>query len=312
MLFPSQGFETPGMGLARADADAHAARLLDVVSGLVDIDARAVLAGGGPAFRRQEVVQALTLAVSLGSVHDVPDVAYAAGHSLGEFGAVLFAGGVDVDAGLAFAAARGRAMGEAARRAPGGIVAIRADAEAVAAHNTPTGWSMCGPPAALAALGRRTRATPVTNAGAWHHPSHAALAPAVRDALAGVRFRPMRVGVVSAHGGGGGGGSEGLPANLTEDVAAGRLVTNAHPWGGGLVAADPWGGRSEGLVTAADLPDLLVTQLSTPVRWVRAVRRLVALGVGEVIVAEPSRHLAAMVREIAPALRVVSAAGGWA
>lgn len=276
LVFPSQGFETPGMGLAQAEQASEAARLLDLVGARAGIDPRAVLARGGPALRRQEVLQPLTLAVSLGSVLAVSDVAFVAGHSLGELGALVFAGALEVDDALAFAAARGRIMGAATRERPGGIVAVRATAAqvethlaavpdlAVAARNTAESWSLCGPPAALVALSVRVNVTPVTNAGAWHHPAHATLVPAVRPLLTGIAFAHPRVEVFSAH--------TDLP------------------------------------ITAAALPELLLTQLSTPVEWFGVVSRLVARGVTEVIVAEPSRQIAGMIREIAPALRVVAAA----
>lgn len=275
VVFPSQGFETPGMGLGRALADPEAGRLLDVVSGLVGIDARAVLERGGPELRRQEVLQPLTLAVSLGSVHHLGGVGIVAGHSLGELGAIVLSGAITPDDALAFAAARGRIMGQGSQQRPGGIVAIRASATeveahlaalpglAVAARNTANSWSLCGPPDVLTGLSLRAATARITNAGAWHHPSHAALAPAVRALVDGLRITLPQLEILSAHSG------------------------------------EP--------VTAASLPALLLAHLSTPVDWYGVILRLVQRGVTEVIVAEPSRQIASLVREVAPSLSVHSA-----
>jgi [acyl-carrier-protein] S-malonyltransferase len=274
VVFPSQGFETPGMGLARAEGHRGAARLLDIVADAVGVDARSVLARGGPAMRRQEVLQPLTLAVSLGSVLDIP-ADFVAGHSLGEMGAFVHAGALDADAALRFAAARGRIMGAASRERPGGIVAVRAMPSAieayldeipdlaVAARNTAESWSLCGPPAALAALATRTATTAVTNAGAWHHPSHAALVGEIAPLVAALPRAAPTARILSAH----------APTD----------------------------------VDAADIPGLLLTQLSTPVDWFGVVDRMVAAGVREVVVAQPARHLAATIRTVAPALRVTAA-----
>lgn len=260
------------MGLARAEQHEGARSLIAHVGEQVGIDAFAVLARGGPALRRQDVLQPLTMAVSLGSVLDVPDLDLVAGHSLGELGAIALAGGVAPTDALNFSAARGRLMGTASRERPGGIVAVRgtetevrallagAPELALAARNSDESWSLCGPPLALARLAMHTRTTPVTNAGAWHHPGWESLAGPLSDLVSKMQFTQPKIEVLSAH--------------------------------------------TRVPVTASTLPELLLAQVWTPVDWYGVVRRMVSRGVREVVVAEPSRQLVAIVREVEPSLRV--------
>ncbi len=146
-----------------------------------------------------------------------PDVQLMAGHSLGELGALVAAGGLSERDGMRLVVLRGRLMQEAGERAgDGGMLALLgagaaehaealADAHglAVANDNSPQQIVLSGaraalPGAAAAAkeLGLRSMELPVT--GAFHSPMMEAAVPEFAAALDQVEVREPRVTVLSA------------------------------------------------------------------------------------------------------------------
>ena len=140
-----------------------------------------------------------------------------AGHSLGEFGALVAAGSLEERDGLELVTLRGQLMRDAGERAgDGGMVALlgagaadhagelaEAQGLAVANDNCPTQVVLSGargalPEAAEAAeeLGLRAMLLPVT--GAFHSPMMQAAVPEFTAALERVEFAEPRVTVLSA------------------------------------------------------------------------------------------------------------------
>ena len=140
-----------------------------------------------------------------------PDVV--AGHSLGEYGAAYAAGCFDFETGLWLVAERDRFLAEAAKEAPGGMVAIlKADPEEVeralgetegsviANYNSPRQTVVSGLRDALGdAVSRvRGRKVPLNVSFAAHSPYVAAAGEKMRGVLDSVEFRVPQVPVVSA------------------------------------------------------------------------------------------------------------------
>jgi malonyl CoA-acyl carrier protein transacylase len=145
---------------------------------------------------------------------------FMAGHSLGEFGALVAAGALSERDGVQLVALRGRLMQEAGEAAGdgsgGGMVALlgagaadeapalaEAHGLSVANDNSPQQVVLSGarsalPGAAAAAkeLGLRAMELPVT--GAFHSPMMAAAVPEFEAALNAVQFEEPRVPVISA------------------------------------------------------------------------------------------------------------------
>ncbi|MFC3737825.1 type I polyketide synthase [Paractinoplanes deccanensis] len=176
------------------------------------------------------------------------DAAMATGHSLGEIGALVWAGALREADAYALATARGAAMAEA-DPAPGGMASLRADPETVAdllrgtdvviaADNGERRTVISGGRMAVGrVIGEAARrgidATWLPVAHAFHSPAMAAAAPRVKSAAAALAWRPIRRRVAST-------------------------VT-----GGWLSAAN-------------DPVELLVRQLTAPVRFAPALARLSA------------------------------------
>jgi [acyl-carrier-protein] S-malonyltransferase len=140
-----------------------------------------------------------------------PDVV--AGHSLGEYGAAYAAGCFDFETGLWLVAERDRFLAEAAKEAPGGMVAIlRADPEEVeralnetegsviANYNAPRQTVVSGLRDAVGdAVSRiRGRKIPLNVSFAAHSPYVAVAGEKMRGVLDAVEFRKPEVPIVSA------------------------------------------------------------------------------------------------------------------
>ncbi|HEY3942371.1 MAG TPA: acyltransferase domain-containing protein [Acidimicrobiales bacterium] len=208
-----------------------------------------------------------------------------AGHSLGEYTALVAAGAVTFGDGVELVAARGEAMSRATADAPGTMAALmglgdddaelacqRADGEVWVANYNGTGQVIiAGRPAAVEAaaaiareLGAR-KVVPLPVAGAFHTPLMGGAQPALRKALDEVSFVPSEVPVV---------------ANV--DALAHR---------------DP-----------AEWPTLLAAQLCRPVRWHQSLGTLVDLGAQALVELGPGGVLSGLAKRGAPGARALSVA----
>jgi [acyl-carrier-protein] S-malonyltransferase len=193
-----------------------------------------------------------------------------AGHSLGEYTALVSAGALDIAEGARLVAARGDAMQAAADAVPGTMAAVLGlDLESVvkacdgvegawpANDNAPGQVAIAGTPdgveragEAASALGaKRVLALPV--GGAFHSPLMAPAQATLDNALAGAHFHDAEVDVVT---------------NL--DAAPHR-----NGW-----------------------PELLSRQLVSPVRWRECLLRLQGLGVTHFLELGPGAELSGMVK----------------
>lgn len=272
-LFPGQGAERPGMGLALAERSQAAAALLDRAAQVLDTDVRRTLARGGPLLARTSFLQPVLTAVGLGVAGELAAAgirpAVVAGHSLGEVGAWSAAGCVDPLDAVTVAAIRGRLMERAAREHPGGMRAILVADEAglfdalacgrvhgtcvVAARNAADQWVLSGDQAAMRAVAANFRSTALPVQGPWHSPAMAGVTDELRAALHALPRRP---------------GTASFIANRD-----GAVVTD------------------QGLI-----PDLLAEQLTHPVAWWQTMRTLDGLGITHAVVMAPGRVLHGLLR----------------
>jgi [acyl-carrier-protein] S-malonyltransferase len=205
-----------------------------------------------------------------------PDVV--AGHSLGEYAALVAAGVLDVADGLALVRARAEAMQEACAR-PGSMLAVMGldapQVEAVVAAwdgagtlalaniNSPGQTVISGDQAAIEAIAPAlaqagARVSPLVVGGAFHSPLMAPGEPLFGPVLAAAPFRAARVPLVSN--------------------------TTAAP------ATD-----------AAALRAALRSQMTGSVRWQPSVEAMLDLGVDTFVEVGPGRTLLGLVRRIAAA-----------
>ena len=139
---------------------------------------------------------------------------YLAGHSLGEYTALVAARAIEFGPGLKLVLARGEAMQRVTRRSPGGMAALLGlglrDAEEIAAahgltvanDNSPTQVVLSGDSEALATAAEATRAKKgrcilLSVEGAFHSAAMTPASDALLDALVDTEIRSPLVPVVS-------------------------------------------------------------------------------------------------------------------
>ncbi|WP_344477853.1 ACP S-malonyltransferase [Streptomyces amakusaensis] len=290
-LFPGQGVQREGRG--RAWRDTPSWSLVETVSEASGHDVAALLLDT-PTERlaRTDFAQITVFTAALLSWFEFrrlrPDAAIGAfaGHSLGEYTALVAAGALTVADGARLVGERGRAMDRISRRSPGAMAAVTgADSGRVeefvrelrengadiwvANLNSPRQTVVAGSPTAIRdaagparAAGWRYQTLPVL--AACHTAHMAPAARALEKALAKVRFAAEHRPVV---------------ANVD-----GASHTDGREW-----------------------PTLCLRQLTHPVRWVDSLTTLESLGCRRLIDFGPGRTLAGLAHRTLPHLPAVSA-----
>jgi [acyl-carrier-protein] S-malonyltransferase len=222
-------------------------------------------------------IACLEAARELGGVQEPPS--YVAGHSLGEYTAIVAAGALTLEDGLRLVQERGRLMQEAAERSPGAMAAILGlDEETVRAICDEAGAEVCN----LNAPGQVV-------IGGTSEAIEAAMALALeRGASRGVRLKVNGAFHTSAM----------LPAveGMARAVAGTPLRDPAIP-----VIANT---TAQPITTADELRTELVEQLAKPVFWQRSVEYLASQGVRGLIEFGPGRVLTGLARRIDRSLGV--------
>jgi len=217
VLFPGQGSQEQGMGRALAESSAEAAELWTLAEKASGLPLREIYwEGDAVAMADTRALQPAMTAVTLGlwfhcRAKLAPAVMGFAGHSLGEYAALVAAGMLDVPAVFELTGLRGRLMAESAG-GDGKMAAVlkmpldaiedvvRAAREAtgkvlvIANYNSPGQFVISGESGAVAAAldlvkERKGRAIPLAVSGAFHSPLMAAPAAELEKVLrkAGLR-----------------------------------------------------------------------------------------------------------------------------
>lgn len=296
IVFPGQGSQSVGMMTALAAEFDEVRQRFDAASGVLGFDLwRLVAEGPEDRLNRTEYTQPALLAASV-ATWDIWISAggecprYLAGHSFGEYSALVCAGALDFETGIALVADRGRYMQDAVPAGEGAMAAIlgldldvleavcRQAGEAggvcsCANLNAPGQIVIAGDVAsvdtactlAIAAGAKRAMRLPVSV------PAHCALmqpaAKRLAERLAGLALRAPQLTVVH-----------------NVDVAS-----HAEP---GAIA------------------DALVRQVCSPVRWIETIEFFSAQGITTIAECGPGKVLAALIKRIDRNLAIGSLATG--
>lgn len=297
-VFPGQGSQSVGMGRSAADGSPAAAAVFAAADRALG-ESISALAWDGPAERldltenAQPAILATSMAILAGlrerwaaGGFAAPIPAFAAGHSMGQYSALVAAGALSLEDGLRLVRERGRLMQASGQGRDGAMAALIGLDDArlpelvagaavhgvfvVANRNAPGQVVVSGERPAIEAgaelatsLGaRRAIVLPVSVAA--HSPLMAEAAEGMRVALAGVTFHDPTV----------------------------PLLANAD-------------GRP--IETAAGCRTELVEHLTAGVDWIGIVERMTAAGVDTFVEIGPGRVLTGLIKRIAPGADIIAA-----
>jgi [acyl-carrier-protein] S-malonyltransferase len=285
-VFPGQGAQAVGMG---RELGAASSRWVDANTAL-GFDLRrlcfegpeadlTLTANTQPAILTASIV-ALDALAATGVTYD-----FVAGHSLGEYSALVAAGAVEFADAVRTVRARGQFMQEAVPPGEGAMAAIlgldralvfqacqearKAGVVQVANLNAPGQTVIAGASAAvgcavdLAKAKGAKRAVPLPVSAPFHCALMAPAAARLQAVLRTIQFRDLRVP---------------LATNVDADLL------------------------SEG----ARVADALVRQVTAPVRWEEVVTRLIKEGVEIFVEVGPGKILSGLIRRIAPEVQVLN------
>ena len=282
ILFSPQGSQSVGMGRELAErSPAAAATFAEADATLGWSVSETCWAGPTERLDDTRQTQPCLLTTSVAAYRALaeavePAPAVVAGHSVGEYAALVAAGVLDLPAALRLVARRGELMASAGEGGMSAVLGLDRDAveavvdgigrptELVVANDNAPGQVVVSgrldaletaEEALLGAGARRVLRLPVS--GPFHSPLMAGVADELAEAFAGERWSDPRVSVMSN------------------------------------VSAEP-------LTDASRIRALLAEQVRSPVEWVRCVRRMVDDGVDLVVECGSGAALVGMVRRIAP------------
>ena len=289
-VFPGQGSQYVGMGKALCKGFPEARAVFDEAEDALRMDLRRVCFDGPEAdLNRTACTQPALLAVSVAALRVLEGrcrarPSWAAGHSLGEYSALVCAGALRLADAAAVVRERGRLMQEAVPEGEGGMAAVLGleasvvrevceqarGGEVVAPANFNGGGQVVvsGAREAVrraAQLARDRGARKVVDLPV-SAPFHCALmepaSEGLREVLEGVEVRPFRVGVVT-------------------NVEA---ASNSDP---------------------ERVKPLLVEQVAAPVRWEESVVALAGQGCECAVELGPGRVLSGLIRRIDPRMKTL-------
>ena len=278
-MFPGQGSQYPGMAKDLYENNAQAREMLERANEILGFRITDIMfEGTAEDLKQTKVTQPAIFLHSVLLAKCAPDFApdMVAGHSLGEFSALVAAGAMDFEDGLRLVSIRAQAMQKACEAVPGTMAAVLAlPAETVeeicascegvvvaANYNCDGQIVISGEKEAVEAACVRMkeagakRALPLPVGGAFHSPL---MEPARAELAEGIEKAAFRTPVCPVY----------------QNVTA-------------LASSDP-----------AVIKSNLLAQLTSPVRWTQSVRNMIADGADHFIELGPGKVLQGLVAKIA-------------
>ncbi|WP_447986285.1 ACP S-malonyltransferase [Nitrospira sp. Nam74] len=284
LVFPGQGSQSVGMGRAFYDADPEIRKMYEGAAAILGYDI-AALCFDGPADRLNltEYTQPALLTVSIAALRAFEPagirVTAVAGHSLGEYSALVAAGGLTFETAVSLVQKRGRYMAEAVPSGRGLVAAVLGVSKEVV----------------LEACREATSVGVVAPAN-FNCPGQIVIAGekvAVERAIESIKKSGCRKAIP-------------LPVSVPVHTplmqyAADRLAQDVE----GAMWSDlkmPLVNNAEAkpLRVAAEVRESVIRQLPSPVLWEDSIKVLQGMGVKSFIEVGPGTVLTGLVKRIAP------------
>jgi [acyl-carrier-protein] S-malonyltransferase len=280
-VFPGQGSQYVGMGRELIASHAVARRIFERADeALGEPLSKLILEGPEEQLKLTANTQPAILTVSVAFYEVLAEAGlkadFVAGHSLGEYSALVAAGALAFEDAAKAVRARGSFMQEAVPAGVGAMSAVtRIDAKKVeeicaqaagnevcsaANYNSPEQTVIAGHAAAVARAGELLKAAgarrvvPLPVSAPFHCSLMAPVGARLRKVLEGFAVKPLQVPVITN-------------VEAAPNSDASRVV------------------------------DLLVTQVTSPVRWVESVQQMAKLGVTRAIEVGPGKVLSGLIRQ---------------
>ena len=283
-IFPGQGSQFPGMGKALYERSAEAREMMDRAHEILGFSITDIMFGeDAEALKATRVTQPAIFihSVVLARCSGLETPSMVAGHSLGEFSALVAAGAMDFEDGLRLVAVRASAMQKCCEQVPGTMAAvIKLPTETIeeicascaglvipANYNSEGQIVISGEAEAVAEACAKMkeagakRALPLAVSGAFHSPL---MEPARLELAEAIGKTPFQVPVCPIY----------------QNVTA-------------LPSTDP-----------EVIKDNLLRQLTSPVRWTQTVQNRVADGADSFLEIGPGTVLQGLVKRIAPEVEI--------
>ena len=277
-VFPGQGAQFSGMGKELYESSQAARELFDKADEILGFEiSRIMFEGTDEELRQTKVTQPAVFLHSVAQVAAlgedfVPDMG--AGHSLGEFSALVAAGALDFESGLRLVYARALAMQKSCEEVPSTMAAVLGLADEVvervcepiegvvpANYNCPGQLVISGTREAvgeacvkLKEAGAK-RALPLSVGGGFHSPCMASAKEELQRAIEQTVFEAPRCPIYQ--------NVDALPHTSPEEIKAN-----------------------------------LIAQLVSPVRWTQSVQNMASAGAAEFVELGPGKVLTGLVSKI--------------
>ena len=286
-IFPGQGAQFPGMGQDLYEASPIAKELFDTANSILGFNITDIMFGeDAEALKQTQVTQpaiflhSIIMSKCLGENFQPNAVA---GHSLGEFSALVAANALSFEDGLTLVHQRALAMQAACDQVPGTMAAVLgledekvesicANTEGIvvaANYNCPGQLVISGEKTAIAQACESMK-----EAGARR-----ALPPPVGGAFHSPLMEPAR-------------------EQLAEAISNTPFTSPICPVYQNVVA--------KGITNKEDIQNNLIAQLTAPVKWTQSVQQMAQDGVGEFIELGPGKVLQGLVKKIDQSLTTAS------
>lgn len=277
-IFPGQGAQEPGMGKDFYDNSASAREVFDQAESLLGLDMKKLCFEENDELNITEYTQIALLTACMAMERVVREQGVApqvtAGLSLGEYCAIVSAGGMELSDAMRLVRKRGILMQEAVPAGQGSMAAVLGmdgpsiekvlegrEGVWIANYNCPgqiviTGYKTPVEEAskALQEAGAK-RVLPLNVSGPFHSPLMQPAGEGLKEIFAGMKMSPLKVPYVTN-----------VTAEYVDDIA--------------------------------QTEELLIRQVSSSVRWQQSVEKMIAAGVDTFVEIGPGRTLNGFLRKI--------------